>query len=198
MNSGALTILSPSAINAAGDIAAYAPAQLEPLDAASPYRAVSKTYSTISTSTYDVSTKTLIVPLPGYTVIRYLLAPEVALGGFPDSTTHANYFQVVRSVVWNDPAYLLGGRPPLSARRSSIRAALPNSPKSGWTVFERGPYDGAGNEAVRRTFSSQVRQSWALALRASSMRFPSGIPRGPPPRSMPAAPMNSLEASQGC
>ena len=82
-------------------------------------------------------------------MIRYLLAPEAALGTTPDSTTHSNYFQVVRTVAWNDTAFLrdavtaVVGTKVADPRGPSVAT---NSPKSGWVVNVVAPYDGAGGD----------------------------------------------------
>ena len=130
---------------------AGAPVEVEPLSASSPYRAIAMSYSTVPGVTYDAGSKQLVANLPGFTVIRYLIAPEAALGSSPDTLTHSNYFQVVRTVAWNDPLAFLDGQPatvgtPVSDPRGPSVAT--NSPKSGWVVNALSPYDGAGADAA--------------------------------------------------
>jgi subtilisin-like proprotein convertase family protein len=128
---------------------AGAPVEVEPLTESSPYRAVAMSYTTVPSAVYDQGTKALTLNQPGYTVIRYLIAPETALGSSPDPGTHSNYFQIVRSVAWNDPAFLVNNAAVVGTKVSDPRGAsvATNSPKSGWVVNAIAPYDGVGGDA---------------------------------------------------
>ncbi|HEX5219301.1 MAG TPA: LamG-like jellyroll fold domain-containing protein [Verrucomicrobiae bacterium] len=126
---------------------ATAPVELRPVTPTSPYRPVAMSYSTSAGATFDPSTSTFNAATPGYSVIRYLLAPEIPIDGSPDILTHSNYFEVVRTVAWNDPAYLRDSLPAtVGVKASDPRgtSVATNSPKSGWTIFPTAPYDGAG------------------------------------------------------
>lgn len=130
---------------------AGAPVEVEPLSESSPHRAVAMNYSTVPGATFDPGSKRLAANLLGYTVIRYLIAPEAPLGSSPDPLTHSNYFQVVRTVAWNDPLAFRDGQPatvgtPVDDPRGPVVAT--NSPKSGWVVNALAPHDGAGADAA--------------------------------------------------
>ncbi len=130
---------------------AGAPVNVEPLAAASPYRAIAMNFSTVPGAVFDPGTKALSLSQPGYTVIRYLLAPEAALGASPDPLTHSNYFQVVRTVAWNDSLAFTDAQTAIVGTRVSDPrgpAVATNSPKSGWVVHPLAPYDGAGADAA--------------------------------------------------
>jgi hypothetical protein len=130
---------------------AGAPVGVEPLSASSPHRAIGMSYSTIPGATYDAGNKQLVANQPGYTVLRYLIAPEAALGSSPDPLTHSNYFQVVRSVAWNDPLVFRDAQPAtVGVQVSDPRGTgvATNSPKSGWVVNAISPYDGVGADAA--------------------------------------------------
>ena len=129
---------------------AGAPVQVEPLHASSPYRAVERSYSTAGSS-LELATKSLRADLPGYTVIRYVIAPEAALGSLPDANTRSNYFQVVRTVLPDDPLVLRDGQlATVGIAVSDPRgpAVSTNSPKSGWVVNALSFYDGVGADAA--------------------------------------------------
>jgi hypothetical protein len=126
---------------------ATAPVNLDPASSGFDYRPVGISYSTAAGATYDASTRTFNSPSTGYSVIRYLIAPEVSVGGTPDSLTHSNYFEVVRSVEWKDSAYLVDNRPAtVGVKVSDPRgpSVATNSFKSGWTINPIAPYDGIG------------------------------------------------------
>ena len=130
---------------------AGAPVEVEPLATSSPYRAVAMNYTSVPGGTFDPGTKSLTANQPGFTVIRYLIAPETALGSTPDPLTHSNYFQIVRSVAWDDPAYLLNNvGAAVGTKVSDPRgpSMATNSPKSGWVVNAIAPYDGVGGDAA--------------------------------------------------
>jgi probable HAF family extracellular repeat protein len=126
---------------------ATAPVDLGPVDAASPYRPVALSFSTSTGASFDASTRTFNTSSPGYSVIRYLIAPEVPLGGSPNILTHSNYFEVVRTVVWNEAAFLRDNQPATVGVKVGDPRGLSvatNSFKSGWTVNAIAPYDGVG------------------------------------------------------
>src|SRR5262249_42742926 len=82
---------------------AGAPVQANPLHANSPYRTVG-VYPP-ETSAFDPTTKTFKETQTNYNVIHYVLAPNLAPGvPVPNPQNYSNYFQVVRSITWNDPA----------------------------------------------------------------------------------------------
>jgi subtilisin-like proprotein convertase family protein len=125
---------------------AGAPADAGPVSTAWPYRPLGLSYTTAA-ATLDPSTRTFNAANPGYSVIRYLLAPGTPLNVPPDSLSHSNYFEVVRTLAWNDPAVL---RNNVSAR-VGVKVTDPRGPsvttnsfKSGWAVFPLAPYDGVG------------------------------------------------------
>jgi len=133
---------APPQVHVAG-----APVGLDPVAAASPYRPVALSYSEALGATLDASTRTFNAPNSGYSVIRYLIAPEAPTGATPDPLTHSNYFEVVRTVLWNDLVFLLDGQPAtVGTKVTDPRGAgvVTNSFKSGWTIFPVAPYDGAG------------------------------------------------------
>ncbi|HXU76446.1 MAG TPA: LamG-like jellyroll fold domain-containing protein, partial [Methylomirabilota bacterium] len=126
---------------------AGAPVDCGPVDAASPYRPVAVAYTTSTGAILDATTRTFNSPNTGFSVIRYLLAPEVPLGGTPDLLTHSNYFEVVRTIPWNDPAFLIDSQPAtIGTKVSDPRgpSVATNTFKSGWTIFRLAPYDGVG------------------------------------------------------
>jgi hypothetical protein len=124
---------------------AGAPVQADPLDANSPYRAVGVKYPLAGTS-FDPTTKTFRETQTNYSVIHYVLAPNLAPGALvPNPGDYSNYFQVVRSIAWNDPA--LGTNLSLNVGTTvSDPRGITNSPKSGFVIFTNAPYDGAGGD----------------------------------------------------
>lgn len=126
---------------------ATAPVALESADGSSPHRAIALPYSTSTGVSFDASSRTFNASGPGYSVIRYLIAPEVPIGGTPNLLTHSNYFEVVRTVAWNDPRVLRDNLPAtVGTKVSDPRGpgVATNSFKSGWTVNAISPYDGVG------------------------------------------------------
>jgi subtilisin-like proprotein convertase family protein len=83
-----------------------APVQLNPVDATSPQRFFSLAYPSDGNGvTVEANSKTFNTDRAGYAVLRYLRAGSQQ----PNPAAHANYFQVVRSYQWDDPAVLRVG-----------------------------------------------------------------------------------------
>ncbi|HXJ56525.1 MAG TPA: LamG-like jellyroll fold domain-containing protein [Verrucomicrobiae bacterium] len=125
---------------------ASAPADAGPVSTAWPHRPLAVSYSTAA-ATLDPSTRTFNAPNPGYSVIRYLIAAETPLNVPPDPLTHSNYFEVVRTLAWNDSAVLNNNVPAtVGVKVTDPRGPTvsTNSFKSGWTIFPIAPYDGVG------------------------------------------------------
>jgi hypothetical protein len=133
---------------------AGAPVSLDPVSPGFATRPVG-IYKISTEATFDSSTRTFNNPGVGYTVIRYLIAPEVPVGGSPDQLTHTNYFEVINTVEWKDPAYLVDNRPAtVGTKVADPRgpSVSTNSIKTGWTVFPTAPFDGVGaDRAYDRT-----------------------------------------------
>jgi subtilisin-like proprotein convertase family protein len=122
---------------------AGAPVQTDPLDASFPYRSVGVKFPIASTS-FDPTKKTFKETQTNYSVIHYVLAPNLAPGTLvPNPGDYSNYFQVVRSIAWNDPT--LGTNLSLNVGTTvSDPRGITNSPKSGFVIFTNAPYDGVG------------------------------------------------------
>ena len=133
---------------------AGAPVNADPVDPASPYRAVAVKYSA-STNPYDTTTKAFAASQPGYSVIHYVLAPALAPGALvPDPSNYDNYFQVVKTVTWDDPA-ATSTQPATVATKVADPRGNTGSPKTGYTIFANAPYDGVGpNRAYDRVTQS--------------------------------------------
>jgi subtilisin-like proprotein convertase family protein len=124
---------------------AGAPVQTDPLDASSPYRTVGVKFP-ISGTSFDPTTKTFKETQTNYSVIHYVLAPDLAPGALvANPGNYSNYFQVVRSIAWNDSVLGTNVSVNVGATVSDPRG-ITNSPKSGFVVFTNAPYDGVGGD----------------------------------------------------
>ena len=120
---------------------ANAPVELEPAAAGFRLRYLNLAFATAN-GAVDAGTKTFIAPTNGWTVLQFLDTG----GALPDPSIHPSVFEVVRSILWNDPAYLVDNQP--ATIGEALTRATHNDPtgKNGHVYFERAFYDGVGNE----------------------------------------------------
>ena len=71
------------------------------------YAFQSAMYTTSLGANVDANTKVFSATLPGYTVLRYL----VLNGGVADPLNSLSHFEVIRTVTWNNPEWLVDGVP---------------------------------------------------------------------------------------
>ena len=88
------------------------------------------------------ATKTFAAASPGYSVLLYAKGPN------PDTTQFGAVLQVVKTVPWNDPAYLVDNQPATIGQKITAAACVHDDPtgKNGFVFFENAPYDGAGDD----------------------------------------------------
>jgi hypothetical protein len=121
---------------------ANAPAELEPAAADFPLKFLNLSFTTINGASVEASTKVFTAPQPGWSVLQFL----VSSNALPDPLIHPSRFEVVRTVNWNDPLYLLDNQP------ADIGAALTHpthsdpTEKNGYVYFANAFYDGTGSE----------------------------------------------------
>ncbi|HVV73283.1 MAG TPA: DUF3466 family protein, partial [Verrucomicrobiae bacterium] len=128
---------------------ANSPVQVEPQGAPSgafKYSYASIQFSTITAANVDPNSKVFSMPAPGFTVLHYLIPTP----GVPVDPLHAlSYFQVVRTVNWNDPSYLSDNV------TATIGQALVNpthydyAGRNGWVYFAKSVYDGLPSDPNR-------------------------------------------------
>ncbi len=121
---------------------ANTPADLEPAVSGFPLKFLNLAFTTINGASVDASTKRFTAASPGWSVVQFLESGGV----LPDPLVHPSKFEVVRTVNWNDPQYLLDNQP------AAIGAALTHpthddpEARNGYVYFANAFYDGAGNE----------------------------------------------------
>ncbi len=118
------------------------PADLEPDIAGYPYRFVNLAFTTINGAGVEASSKQFTAPQPGWTVLQFLDTG----GALPDPNIHPSKFEVVKTVLWDDPAYLLDNQPATIGSALSSAAQNDATGKNGFVFFENAFYDGTGDE----------------------------------------------------
>ena len=121
---------------------AGAPVELEPAVPGFPLKYFNLAFTTINGASVDASTKIFTASQPGWSVVQFLDSG----GTPPDPLTQPSKFEVVRTVLWNDPAYLQDNQ--LAPIGTALSNPLHNDPtgKNGYVYFENAFYDGTGDE----------------------------------------------------
>lgn len=121
---------------------ANAPVEIEPKVTGFAHTFLNLLYTTSPGAAVDAGTKVFNASQPGYSVLLYLKTDGLQ----PDPNVHKAYFEVVRSVLWNNPAHLLDLQPwPIGTPvTSSFHTGLPG--RNGHVFFENAFYDGAGSD----------------------------------------------------
>ena len=104
----------------------------------------------------DPTSKTFNADTEGFTVLHYLKTS----GGQPSPSTQSPYYEVVRTILWNNPAFL-------EQRSALVGDVLKDSPsgsdpghedyggRTGYVLQELAPYDGSGPD---RAYDRNTRQ----------------------------------------
>jgi hypothetical protein len=121
---------------------ASAPAELEPNVAGFPLKFLNLSFTTVPGANVDAGTKQFQAAQPGWSVIQLLDTG----GEIPNPTLHRSVFEVVKTVLWNDPAYLRDNQPAVIGTALSHPAHHDPTGKNGYVFFERAFYDGVGDE----------------------------------------------------
>lgn len=121
---------------------ANAPAELEPAVAGFPLKFLNLAFTTVNGASVEASTKVFTAPQPGWSVLHFL----VSSNALPDPLIHPSKFEVVRTVNWNDPLYLLDNQPADIGAVLSHPTHSDPTEKNGYVYFENALYDGAGAE----------------------------------------------------
>jgi len=121
---------------------ANTPVDLEPAVAGFPYRFLYLAFTTINGASVDASSKQFSAGQPGFTVLQFLNTD----GQLPNPSIHPSVFEVVRTVSWNDPAYLDDNQPAVIGKALTRPAHNDPTGKNGYVYFESAFYDGEGDE----------------------------------------------------
>ena len=122
---------------------ATAPVDLDPLDPQSPWAFSRVAFSTIDGLTATPNENVFQPNFPAFSVIQYLRTE----GATPNPLTQSNFFQIVRTIAWNDPNYLLDNQPAIIGTKVTDPFGVTALPlKSGWVVNERARHDGVGDD----------------------------------------------------
>lgn len=124
---------------------AHVPVELEPVlppPSVFPYKFLNVAFHTGTGAEVDGTTKLFVATHAGQTVLHFLNTG----GALPDPTRHPSKFEVVRTTVWNDPAYLDDGVP--ATIGSALHRPGHNDPtgKNGYVFYSRAFYDGDGTD----------------------------------------------------
>jgi hypothetical protein len=119
---------------------ANTPVELEPDAAGFTHRFLNLAFTTVSGATVEAGNRKFHAPQPGWTVLQFLDTG----GELADPTLHPSRFEVVRTVLWNNPAHLLDNRPATIGTALTHPAHNDPTGKNGFVYFERAFYDGAG------------------------------------------------------
>jgi probable HAF family extracellular repeat protein len=128
---------------------ANVPVQAEPKGAplgSFSYSFSSILYSTNTAASVDPGTKVFSAQTPGYTVLRYL---SVTPGVPTDPVNSPSYFQVVRTVIWNDSNYLTDNVPATIGTTITNSTHFDYAGRNGWIYFPKSVYDGVPTDANR-------------------------------------------------
>lgn len=130
---------------------ANAPATLEPATPGFPLKFINLSFTTINGASVDASTKLFTASQPGWSVLQFLDTG----GNLPDPTIHPSKFEVVKTVNWNDPQYLLDNQPAVIGTPLTRATHADPEEKNGFVYFENAFYDGTGEE---RAYDRATRQ----------------------------------------
>jgi probable HAF family extracellular repeat protein len=90
----------------------------------------------------DPTSKTFNSTATGYSVLYYL---HTKGNPTPDPGSQSPYFDVIRTVPWDDPAHLRAGQASIGSRVTDP-GHFDYSRRNGWVLNELAPYDGAGTD----------------------------------------------------
>ncbi|MDA1277125.1 MAG: DUF3466 family protein, partial [Verrucomicrobia bacterium] len=116
------------------------PVELEPRGVPIAHSFQSVLFSTTGGVSVDVSTRTFRASRTGWSVLYYLKTD----GEDSDPRSQHPYFEVVKRVTWDDPAYLLDGKPWTIGEVLNHETHSDYLGKQGFVILQGAPYDGAG------------------------------------------------------
>lgn len=117
-----------------------APVNLEPQGWGFAYSFQQLHHTSAGDGQADAGTKIFNASRPGYSVLGYLKTD----GLMPNPDVHPPYFEVVRTVAWNDPKYLLDLQPAVIGTPVTFAEHDDYPGLNGFVIFDKAFYDGAG------------------------------------------------------
>ena len=119
---------------------ATSPVEIEPDAGGFAYSFQQQYHTTSADAQVDGGTKVFNATQPGYTVLGYLKNNGVT----PNPEVHLPYFEVVRTVLWNDQRYLLDLQPADIGTPLTFAGHDDYPGRNGFMIFPNAFYDGVG------------------------------------------------------
>lgn len=130
---------------------AGSPSEVQPQGTDLPYTYRQLMFTTAPGSSVDPSAALFTAVGTGYSVLRYVRSDGLP----PDETTQFPAFDVVRTVLWDDPAHLEDNVPTFVGDTLSHRKHFDYLQRQGHVFFEYAFYDGVGTD---RAYDRPTRQ----------------------------------------